>query len=1169
MTVIVGQATSNPRRAMFYLGAEGKNVERRVLHVTGLDLDRTRFTSTNKEEVRAEAAYVAAQAETFVETVPANRKARRKAAAEARRQAKRDGKPAPTKPKPRNTWYGASLNPSAGVEVRDEDFLRGRHFLIDTVFRRYDGDRRGPVQEPAQDLLVLHRKLVPVRNPLHAHYSGSLATGRGTMIPLHYDAVNTAVAGARWAADRGWPGTCSHYTVAVEHRVRTFYPEAHATVVAAMIRRAEEGQRVGAIPRDRDIHTMEPPALAQLIERRFRPRRDDADLEERIAVYRLLDGVPSTQTQTVLARAGYCLALGDAQTKRGTPIYLVQPVEREDGALRSALSLHKVARAGLQADGHYDRLGVMMGEWIDAKVAGLSPKPIREVRRELEQAATTIVPAIRPVTATVSAEPSDTSLATLRASAIRIGLPSTEGVSPYRTGRIEVDGSGFVVLPRAGAADHASLLTSDGETHETLARLVLERRQDDHAIDVTGPREGPHRVQTTIIALARQGVDPARIVQLAGWPELAARAGDAYSKGPTTEESTPGPALRAEQPSAEPADPPTHLTSTPEPLPGFRFEHLFTLETEVRGLASTGRLPAPIGDIASLLQADWQAVRRANPDAEVEAGRRAIREGVGVALVGLVRDQADAASIDDPIRAVASDAIAEVSSSARASRSRFALDAVTAYLDVRLSGLSVEDACRAAAPIERERADGAAMATALRRAVALAPSDPASAERLADLLREPTIETTAGYVAPTSPVGARPATSKVELASAETASAPDLNTEAAPSGTASAQPTPAEQAEPPTVTKKPTLATGEATNTGTTSPATNPASHPNAWRDLTPAERAKAVRALNDRETAVAQRGKRPPQRRALRLNPDITAAERQLARRILIADALDQPVTERRGPVTEALNPKRSLSGLRTIVRQTEAAQKKTTNEYEKAALACGLATAEEAYRIVSAGSRRSLEEQKIALDDQIRILDASATQVRIEAATLALNLPQLRDRVASAAKTRGSSEDMVALDGALALQRLREKNKPANETAARLEVALRGLTEAGRTAQDLGTRNGGYTKEQKLAVHSLRHRLANEAAWVPPMSDDPRTVRRRVEDSLDPGRLPTKLAPKKPDMKARLRAEQADWERRLMDQEAARISAAARADAARRETPAARKPASQRANTAAPPAR
>jgi hypothetical protein len=196
-------------------------------------------------------------------------------------------------------------------------------------------------------------------------------------------------------------------------------------------------------------------------------------------------------------------------------------------------------------------------------------------------------------------------------------------------------------------------------------------------------------------------------------------------------------------------------------------------------------------------------------------------------------------------------------------------------------------------------------------------------------------------------------------------------------------------------------------------------------------------------------------------------------------------------------------------------------------------------------AGAKRPAVARRIALDDAVRDLQDRARTVRILAATLAKDLPQLRERVSAVAQTLNSAEDMIAIDGRLGLQKLRERNKPANETAARLEAALRGLADAGRSAKDLGARNGGYGKAQRIAVHVIRQKIARDVAWVPPMSDDDRTVRRRVEDSLDPTRLPANRKPKKFDIKAHIKTTLSDMERRQQEQEARRISKAARAQA------------------------
>lgn len=1228
MTIIVGRATSRPRRALFYLASEGRNVARRVLDVRGLVLDRVRFTSHNKDEQRAEATLVANQVELAIELVPANRKARRKAEALQRKVVKKET--GVRAKKARNTWYSASLNPPAGIEPTEEDFQRGRFFLEDTAFRRYAGKKRGPVQAPQMSILLEHTNPADIRADKHAHYGAGLFTAAGTVIPIYYDAINTAIAGARWAADRGWPATCSYYTRAVEQRVRLHYPEAHAVVIQAMIRRAEEGIRIGAITIEEYEKAKKPEALAALIEQRFRPRRDDADLEERISLYRLLDEVPASQTETVLAEAGYRIALGDGKTKRGTQVYLVQPIELDDnGSPRKAISLHRIARAGLQAEWVYDRLGDRMGSWIDARVAGLHLHSIHEVRRDLDPAAAANAARRRragPGAAEIT-KPSEAHLAEMRAGAIRITVPSLREVKPHRIGRIEVSGEGFVLLPRGAATDHPSLQSSDATEHLALARLILERRADDSSIEISGPREGAFRVQNTVVALAARGVDPARFPQLSRWPDLAAVAGLRFSETGVAEASR----IRAE--------PPQNQAPAPK-LPTFRLPHLVALESDVRRMAEAGTLPGPHETLAKTLTADWAVVRRAHPDPDVEAGRRAIREGVGITLVALLRDAAASAPLNAPVRVVVEDALDEVSSSARATRARFDADAISTYLGARLGGLTVEDACRAAGPVERERADARLMADALRIASRKAsaqaepadlvpaalrrlltvdppasdhnpppPSDPeiavpagesatnlpspseptlqptskeaertesqgAFADRLRELLNltaglpstegapppaetQPSADATVMAPAeppaaallimpappldpsnePTSPVTGDPTTPKP---AGEDASHTPLVGKPAPSEPA----TPLQMAKtaPVETTDIPTPATPATTAQPTAeqrdpSPATTStvglrAQPPDpSARTLTDAERAATVLALNQREAAAEGCMKSQPSSRAFRLRPDIAVEERQIARRKLVATALKH---------------EKGLPRLRAVVRYTEAAAKKSKCSYDRASFETGLTTAREAYRIVIAGERRPAIERRIRLDDAIRLLADRAKDVRLAAAQLAVEMPTIRRRVSDLAAEREASEDAIAIEARLAVRRTRENSKPTDQAARDLETALVVLERTVVDAEAQGRTLGGFDPAQKIALAGIAKETTDATAWVPPLGDDPRTIRARASATLDHKRLPVSLQAYKAGIKRQIKATNEIVEL----QNSRRAAAKRRADAARQST-------------------
>ncbi|MGG5890787.1 hypothetical protein ACLF3G_27210 [Falsiroseomonas sp. HC035] len=995
MTIMVGRASQHPRKAVYYLANEGRNASRRVLAVRGISLDRDKFASSNKAELRVEAAFVACQLELAIELVPANRKARRKSES------------IEEKKKLRNTCYNASLNPPAGFIVTALDFERGKYFLEDTVFRRYDGSKRGPVQQPAIAILLEHTKPTGIRNEKHGHYTAGLFTITGTVIPIYYDAINTAVAAARWAHDRCWPATCSHYTVAVEHRVRAHYPEAHAAVVESMIRRAEQGQRVGAIPVDRDIRAMEPADLAALIERRFGPRRDDANIEERISLYRLLDTVPANQTVTVLADAGYRLGIGDSQTKCGNPIYLVQPVERdESGKRRAGIGLHRIARAGLQADGMYGALGDKVSAWVDGRTIGLGLRSIHEVRREIDDAANKFL------------------------------------------------GSSFDI------------------------------RQAES-------------VETTASASATA-------------------------------------------------------------LPVFRIAHLAALEAAVRQMAEADTLPSQRITLVTTLTSDWNSVRRANPDASIEEGRRAIREGVGVALVALIREDASAAPADSPIRVLAEDALEEVSSSARVSRARFGADAVHAYLAGRTGLLSVEDACRAAGPVERERAAPGEMAEALRRA-----SQAKFAIEIARLVQEP-IDDWVPTDAPGSPL-ALPGTG-VSASEPEEAAPPSTPILPPPADAVGinhgsheppGQVTPSLSADNDNATiasdesRREELGGGLAHESEPVLalPPNGTTSHDQSRPEDSKVKRDAAVLALIERDDEAQKRTKKRPTKKALRLRPDITIVERQAVRQMLIDAALDVKSESRpRTPTAASLNEKKRLSGLRTIIGHTQAASEKATNPVEKLALKVGLETAQEAYRIVSAGSGRPGVERQIRIDDTIRGLADNAKTVRMLAAKLALELPKLRGKISGAAKDKGSSEDMIAIDGGRALAKLRESNATANQTAHSLEAALKNLEQAHKSAKAVGIKSGGFEIDHRLTLHGIRHRTALAVAWIPPLPNDKRTIRRRVEDALDGSRLP--LPPKplgKPDIKKQVKWGN-DWndqQNQIKEQRRQKVAAAKRAEA------------------------
>jgi hypothetical protein len=199
----------------------------------------------------------------------------------------------------------------------------------------------------------------------------------------------------------------------------------------------------------------------------------------------------------------------------------------------------------------------------------------------------------------------------------------------------------------------------------------------------------------------------------------------------------------------------------------------------------------------------------------------------------------------------------------------------------------------------------------------------------------------------------------------------------------------------------------------------------------------------------------------------------------------------------------------------------------------------------------RRPEVERGIRLADNIRKLADKAKDVRILAAKLATQLPKLRERVATGAKDRNSSEDMVALDGNVALQKLRERSPAADRTVEALELALKDLDNTYQEARSQGARDGGYGKDDRTTLFALSHKTAKAVAWVPPLSDDPRTVRRRVEDALNAGRLPAPLIKKKPNLRAQLKASQAWHDQQNYEKELARQKAAAAAASAPKSAP------------------
>ncbi|MGK7870337.1 hypothetical protein ACFHPP_23970, partial [Falsiroseomonas sp. E2-1-a20] len=278
----------------------------------------------------------------------------------------------------------AQINAPVRVEVSDQDAQIAVTILLDTLQWRPDKPRPQPAG-PIAWFAVRHTKRGRHQRGDHIHVVYLRTRTDGQTLSLHDDALTRAVASVRISHALGWPATVYSRPVAVEAKIRERYPEAMPALETAMRDRIRRGKQRGLIEATFDEDTAYSIELAREIQTKYPPSAAARRAEQLAELGRSLDGKNPDAVQTILAEAGWELAIGDKKTKRGETIVTLFPLvtENPDGSRRDAVALYDVREAALLDNGHEPEHAEIMA-WITARTQGLLLPTAADRRRRAD-----------------------------------------------------------------------------------------------------------------------------------------------------------------------------------------------------------------------------------------------------------------------------------------------------------------------------------------------------------------------------------------------------------------------------------------------------------------------------------------------------------------------------------------------------------------------------------------------------------------------------------------------------------------------------------------------------------------------------------------------------------------------------------------------------------------